>query len=139
MAVLNTIWMTPPLNAALTSQFIKDGTADKIVSAKLAEAARRFAVAKKALNGFSFEGLPSGFFIWLNLPSPWNGKEFELCAREKGVKVFCAEKFAVGSFTVPPAARISLIGTDSADELAKGFKIIIDMLSGGFYEINPIL
>ncbi len=127
-AVLNTIWMTPPLNSELASIWIGDGTADRIVKAKRAEAARRYMVACDALEGFRFRGKPNGFFIWLTLPDPWTGRKFEQKALEAGINVFGAEKFIVGETPVPAAARISLTGTRNMDDLKNGLALIRDML-----------
>ncbi|MGE5631977.1 MAG: PLP-dependent aminotransferase family protein [Caulobacteraceae bacterium] len=138
-AVLNTIWMTPALNAAIVSECIKDGTADKIMVAKKEEAARRFAVVRDKLAGYAFAGPAEGFFIWLNIPDRWSGKEFELMARESGVNIFCAEKFAVGSTTAPHAVRISLTGPSNIGELSRGIDVIKSLLDGEFVELDPML
>jgi len=41
-AILSTVWMTPPLNAELISQWIQDGTADRVVMLKRDAARARF-------------------------------------------------------------------------------------------------
>jgi DNA-binding transcriptional MocR family regulator len=139
-AVLNTIWMAPPLNTAIVSECIKDGTADAIISAKLQEAARRFAMAREKLSGYSFAGPSSGYYIWLSLPAQWSsGNEFEMRARDAGVNIFGAEKFIVGSMLPPPAVRISLSGPETNGELVQGLNIIAGILAGEFLDLNPIL
>ncbi len=129
-AILNTVWMTPPLNVELISMWIKDGTADKVIDLKQKEAAERFILTKKILNGYSFSGIPTGFFIWLSLPRPWRGNIFEQRMRELGVNVFGAEKFTVGDAPAPPAARISLTGTKTLEELATGLQLVKRVLDG---------
>jgi DNA-binding transcriptional MocR family regulator len=139
-AVLNTIWMVPPLNAAIVSECIKDGTADVIISAKLLESARRFAMAREKLSGYSFVGTPNGYYLWLRLPAHWSsGSEFEMRAHNAGVNVFAAEKFTVGALLPPRAVRISLSGPDTNEELVQGLNIIAGLLAGEFLELNPIL
>jgi len=128
-AVLNTIWMAPPLNGELAAMWINDGTADKIVELKRAEAARRYMIACDMLEGLLFRGKPSGFYIWLTLPEPWTGQKFEERARELGVNIFGAEKFAVGETAAPAAARISLTGTESLEEFRKGLTLVRDIIS----------
>ncbi|MCJ2165295.1 PLP-dependent aminotransferase family protein [Pseudodesulfovibrio sp. S3] len=127
-AVLNTIWMAPPLNVELTSMWINDGTADRVVEQKRAEAARRYMLACDLLDGFRFRGKPSGFYLWCELPEPWTGQALENAAREHGVNVFGAEKFVVGDSPPPRAARISLTGTSTVDQLEKGLRIIRDIV-----------
>ncbi|WP_207263308.1 PLP-dependent aminotransferase family protein [Desulfovibrio sp. Huiquan2017] len=129
-AVLNTIWMAPPLNVELCAMWIQDGTADRVVAAKRAEAARRYMLACDALDGLRFRGKRSGFFLWLELPAPWTGQALEQAAAKRGVNVFGAEKFTVGQSPAPNAARVSLTGTESPDQLEKGLRIVRDILSG---------
>lgn len=129
-AILNTIWMAPPLNVELASMWIMDGTADRVVEQKRAEASRRYMIACDVLEGFRFRGKPSGFYVWLELPEPWTGQAFEAAAHEQGVNVFGAEKFVVGETTPPPAARISLTGAESMDEFRRGLWVILNILTG---------
>jgi len=129
-AVLNTVWMTPPLNVELVSTWIKDGVADKVIETKRNEAAERFSLAEKILCGCSFSGIPTGFFLWLSLPRPWRGLVFEQRMREIGVNVFAAEKFTVGDAPAPAAARIALTGTKTKEELVVGLQLIKRVLNG---------
>lgn len=137
-AVLNTVWMTPPLNVELVSMWIRDGVADKVVDLKRKEAAKRFALAEKILQDYSFTGIATGFFIWLSLPSPWRGLIFEQRMRELGVNVFGAEKFTVGDAPAPAAARISLTGAKSIDELGAGLQLIKRVLDGELQSDIPV-
>jgi len=129
-AILNTTWMTPPLNIELINIWIKDGTADRVIELKRVEAGRRYALAEEILKDYSFQGGPTGFFIWLALPAPWRGLVFEQRMRELGVNVFGAEKFAVGDAPAPAAARISLTGVSSIDEFTAGLHLIKRVLDG---------
>lgn len=128
-AVLNTVWMAPSLNVELACMWIKDGTAEHTIKAKRAEAKKRFGLARELLREHDFNGLPTGFFIWLRLPGQWTGQNFEAAAREAGVNVLGAERFVVGDAPAPAAARVSLAGTASRAELRKGLSIIADLLS----------
>ena len=129
-AILNTVWMTPPLNVELVCQWIQDGTVDQIIKDKRKEAAQRFALAAKILKGYGIIGQRSGFFIWLYLPHPWRGQVFEKRMRELGVNVFGAEKFTVGDASAPAAARISLTGAKDIKTLEKGLNLIRQVLDG---------
>ena len=81
------------------------------------------------LDGLRFRGKPSGFYIWLTLPEPWTGQEFEDRAFEAGINVFGAGKFTVGETAAPAAARISLTGTENLDDFREGLVAIRDILS----------
>jgi DNA-binding transcriptional MocR family regulator len=131
-AVVNTIWMTPALNVAIACECIRDGSADMIIADKLREAEMRYEKACRILSGYAIQGIPGGFFVWLKLPEEWSGKEFEIAARESGVNVFCADKFAVGGEKAPSAVRISLSGAETMEELVKGLNILKNILLGGY-------
>jgi DNA-binding transcriptional MocR family regulator len=128
-AVLNTVWMTPPLNVELAAMWMDDGTADAVLAAKRAEAARRYMTACDLLEGLRFRGKPSGFYIWLHLPEPWSPGRFEAEAARAGVAVFGAERFVVGESRAPAAVRISLTGTDRRDDLVRGLSLLRDLLA----------
>ena len=138
-AVLNTVWMAPALGGALVAEWISDGTADRVIAAKRAEAARRVALAREMLPGGTFAGADSGYYIWLSLPAPWTGKDFEARGREAGINIFCAEKFAVGGTPAPAAVRVSLTGTESMAELKRGLTVISELLSGTYPEVAPVM
>lgn len=129
-AVLNTIWMAPPLNAELAAMWIQDGTADRVLDEKRTEAARRYMIACDVLEGLRFRGKPTGFFLWLDLPEPWTGRDFEAAAHERGVNLFGADKFAVGEAVPPRAARISITGAEDMDDYRRGLWVIWNILTG---------
>lgn len=137
-AVVNTIWMAPTLNAAIVSDCIRDGTADRIIALKLAEISKRFLLAEEKLSGYSFAGSPGSFFIWLNLPEHLTGKEFELLARKGGVNVFGAERFAVGAGAPRPAIRIALSGTETIEELGQGLDKLRSILARDYIDLSPV-
>ncbi|SOB58882.1 Transcriptional regulator, GntR family with aminotransferase domain [Pseudodesulfovibrio profundus] len=128
-AMLNTIWMAPPLNAELTAMWINDGTADAVVEAKRQATAKRYMLACDVLEDFRFRGKPTGFFIWLELPEPWTGTMLEKAASKENVNVFGAEKFTVGDSPAPAAARISLTGAETMEEFCRGLWIIRNILT----------
>lgn len=138
-AVLNTIWMSPTLNAELVSTWIVDGTAERVLQAKRAEAARRMDIAREILPADSLHFQPSGFFIWLELPEPWTGSGFEARVREAEINLFCAEKFVVGDASAPRAVRMSLTGARTHEELRNGLKTVRDVMEGNYSEIVPML
>lgn len=129
-AVLNTIWMAPPLNGELASMWITDGTAEAVIKRKRQETARRYMLACDLFEGARFRGKRSCFFLWLDLPEPWTGQQLESAAAKAGINVFGAEKFVVGQAEPPRAARISLTGTDTLATLRTSLTTLRDTLFG---------
>jgi len=138
-AILSTVWMASPLNAALVARVITGGTAARIIEAKNEEARARNALALRKLRAYTLRTRPSGFFAWLTLPAGWTGREFELAAREAGVHVFGAERFAVGGRAAPPAARLSLAGPGTQQELSRGLDVLAGVLLRGRPSAGTIL
>jgi DNA-binding transcriptional MocR family regulator len=63
-----TCWMVAPLMAELATMWIEDGTADKVLSRKRAEAQRRQQLASRILDSASYSAGPQSFHLWLTLP-----------------------------------------------------------------------
>lgn len=121
-AVQNTLWMAPPLGAALFSAALRQGTVERAVREKRDEAFRRNTRAREILTPLVPAGFPTGFFLWLTLPEPWTGRDVEHRARERGIQIFGAERFAVGGTEAPRAIRISLTGTPTEEGLARSLE-----------------
>jgi len=130
--VLNTSWMASPITAEIVTKLIETGKSEDILKDKRSEAQRRNDVALKKLSQYNVSNRPCGFFQWLKLPDGWQGRDFEMCAREAGVQVFCADKFAVGSYQLPSAIRISLSGPDTIEEMERGLDILKEILTKGY-------
>ena len=137
-AILNTLWMSPTLNAAIIAECITSGTIEKTIATKRKEAVRRNKLAYEKLAGFQYTGMPAGYFIWLLLPQPWTGLDFEIRSRQLGVNIFGAEKFVVGGIVPPSAVRISLSGPDTQEQLAKGMELVSRLLHENYNPAPPI-
>lgn len=126
--IYNINMMTSPFNIEIITQMIETNFADKVL-----EERRRLVVAKNelvnsVLKGERIDGNQYSNFRWLHLPPPWRGKTFEICAREAGVQVYCAERFAVGNVSVPFAVRIAICAPRDNVELEKGLHILKSLL-----------
>lgn len=119
-----TVWMAAPLMAEIASEWIKDGTADRLVEQKRAEASARQEIAKRALEGFEFDAHPLSFHLWLHLPEPWRSNEFTAQLRRRGVVVTSSEAFVPEREESPHAVRVCLGAPRSRDQLKKGLDIV---------------
>jgi DNA-binding transcriptional MocR family regulator len=128
LGISSTTWMAPPLCAEIASLWIADGTADAVTRRKRAEALRRNEIARDILAGQRFSAQRHGYFIWLQLPEPWRGADFERAAALRGVTVIAGEAFAVGQTPAPSAARVSLSAPRSREELERGLGVLADLL-----------
>ncbi|MBP2311798.1 PLP-dependent aminotransferase family protein [Azospirillum soli] len=102
-----TMLATPPLLAAIATQWIGDGTADRLLGAIRSEAAARQRMAQATLPPGSYAAHPEGFHLWLNLPATWTRGEFATHLRTRGIAAVVSDTFAVAE-PVPEALRICL-------------------------------
>ncbi len=126
-----TISMVPPLMAELAARWISDGTAQRVLDAKRAEAGARNAIARDILDGFEPVTRGTGFFCWLRLPEPWTGMRFADTARERGVLVAEGEHFAMGHGVPEHGVRIALGGVKRREDLAAALETLAEILHKG--------
>ncbi|WP_062117114.1 PLP-dependent aminotransferase family protein [Collimonas pratensis] len=98
--------MVAPLTAALDTQWILDGSADRLMEGVRNEARLRHWMARDILAG-RYSGFGDGLHVWLELPGYWNSSQLARAAGSEGIAVTPAEAFATGSGSVN-AIRISL-------------------------------
>jgi len=128
LGITGTTWMAAPLCVELACMWIVDGTADRVLALKRAEAGRRSDLARDILAGQRFRSRRYGYFLWLELPEPWRGADFERAALERGVVVVAGESFALGQTPAPAAVRVSLSAARSREELRRGLTILLELL-----------
>jgi DNA-binding transcriptional MocR family regulator len=125
-----TVWMTAPLMAEIASEWIGDGTADRLVEQRRAEAAARQEIAARELAGCAFDAHPLSFHLWLHLPEPWRGNEFTAQLRRHGVLVTPSEAFVPGREEAPHAVRICLGTPRSRAQLERALAVVRGVLRG---------
>ena len=123
-----TVWMAAPLMAEIASEWIRDGTADRLMDQKRSEATTRQLMANEILAGFEFDAHPFSFHLWLHLPEPWRSNEFAAQLRRRGVLVTPAESFVPGREEPPHAVRVCIGAPRSRAQLEKGLGIVRDAL-----------
>lgn len=123
-----TVWMAAPLMAEIASEWIRDGTADRLMDQKRSEATTRQLMASEILSGFEFDAHPFSFHLWLHLPEPWRSNEFAAQSRRRGVLVTPAEAFVPGREEPPHAVRVCIGAPRSRAQLEKGLGIVRSVL-----------
>ena len=126
----STLWMAPPLMVELTTRWLEDGTADRLIAAKRRETAARQALARRILDGHAVRSHDAAYHLWIELPDPLCSDELVAAARQRGVLVAGAGAFAVGRSEVPHAFRVS-IGVAPRPDLERGLHILAELLDGG--------
>ncbi|UTY60912.1 PLP-dependent aminotransferase family protein [Massilia sp. erpn] len=119
--------MAAPLTAALATQWILDGSADRLVDGVRKEARLRHRMARDIMAG-RYSGAGDGLHVWLELPTYWNSSQLARAAGNEGIAVTPAEAFATGSSSVN-AIRISLGSIKDRGRLQAGLQRLSHLLA----------
>lgn len=115
--------MAPPLNVAMVSAWITNGTFDQLLGKMREESSQRRMLALEALGELDVSSHPEGYHLWLRLPPRLSGRDIADLMRPTGLSVIPAERFKVGE-SRSEAVRISLGGTMPIDRLNSALRIL---------------
>jgi len=119
--------MAAPLTAALATQWILDGSAERLMDGVRKEARQRHRMARDILAG-RYNGAGDGLHVWLELPAYWNSSQLARAADSEGIAVTPADAFATGSGSVN-AIRISLGSIRDRARLQAGLQRLSHLLA----------
>lgn len=117
-----------PLLATVSAGLIEEGIADEIIAERKRMIAGRNQIVNEILEDVPVAGALTSPLRCIQLPEYFTGKSFEICAREAGVQVYGAERFAVGNRPVPKTIRISVTTPPTIDSLTEGIKRLKKLL-----------
>ena len=122
--------MVAPLNAALATQWILDGSAAALMEGVRQEARQRHWMARDILAG-RYSGAGDGLHVWLKLPSYWNSTQLAHAAEREGIAVTPAEAFAMeeADRATANAIRISLGSIQDRGRLQAGLQRLSALLA----------
>lgn len=124
-----TTWTAPPLMAGVATQWISDGTADRIAQQKRREAKQRQDLARWLLAGFGTCAYPTSLHLWLTLPPRCRTDDVLVAARERGVLVSPASLFATDEqVAVPQAIRLCLGAPEHREDLERALRTLAEVL-----------
>ncbi|MFI9150956.1 PLP-dependent aminotransferase family protein [Streptomyces sp. NPDC053367] len=107
-----------------------DGTVERLVAAKRADAARRQRLVAEHLAGFSVRSDPHAYYAWWELPPPWRADTFAAAAAARGIAVTPGPAFAVDPSRTPDAVRLGLASAPEED-LVRALRTLAAVARGG--------
>lgn len=113
----------PLLNAEIASELIAGGAAREIIDKKCMLSEERGRLYTRYFPEQPPTN-PYSFFRWLPLPAGCNGYNFEVQAKNHGVKVLCSDRFAVGNTAQFAAIRLATCSPRTMADLENGLQII---------------
>ncbi|MGV2101152.1 aminotransferase-like domain-containing protein [Rhizobium sp. 21-4511-3d] len=121
--------MASPLNLALATRWIEDGTADTILRFIRAEAAARQQMVAGILPEGSYRADPISFNIWLPLTNGWTRSTFGSHMRSSGIGVVASDVFTVDG-AAAEAVRVCVGGPISRERLRGALDFMAHALEG---------
>ena len=115
-----------PMMAELSARVIASGQFEQIVAAHAEQTAARSEIVRRFLPNAVGEDFQ--IYRWLPLPDCCDSSAFERAALERGVKVYAAERFAVGKTAPAHAVRVSFCTPQTERELERGLEILAALL-----------
>ncbi|MFF3484988.1 PLP-dependent aminotransferase family protein [Streptomyces sp. NPDC002701] len=112
------------------TRWIRDGTVERLVAQKRADAARRQRVVAELLGGFTVRADPYAYYAWWELPAPWRADTFTAAAAARGIAVTPGPAFAVGPRGAPDAVRLGLASVP-VPVLGRALRTLRDVARGG--------
>lgn len=123
--------MPPPLNAALVTLWLREGTFAALIDAVRAEGVVRQRIAARHLAGLDFAAHPEGYHLWLRLPADAGPVDLAYRLRPLGLSIVPGETFAVAKAEAPPAVRISLGGAMDHERLSSALERLATLVRPG--------
>lgn len=120
--------MASPLNLALLSRWIEDGTAGHIQTFVRSEAAARQEIAATVLKQCDVRATPEAFNVWLTLPNGTSRAEVMGRMGNRQIGIMPSDAFAVGR-TPPEAMRVCLGGPVPRDQLREDLLALNDAVT----------
>lgn len=122
--VWSSVWMTSPLGAEIASQWLSDGTIERVLAQRRSEMRERQAIVSRVFRELPYRTRAGSYQVWLPLPDRWESRNLAASLLREGVRVSSAEEFRADAQPAPRAIRISLSATPSHHDLERGLESI---------------
>ncbi|WP_233510815.1 PLP-dependent aminotransferase family protein [Dyella psychrodurans] len=130
--------MAAPLTAAVTTQWMHDGTAFQLLEEVKAESQARLRLAEHLLARRDQTWPTTGIHVWYTLPEPWTARHLMRAARAEGLAVTASDAFSASGEEVR-AIRLSLGGARERARLTQGLQKLAAVLERGEEEAGRIV
>lgn len=121
------MWFSAPISAAMSTQWIEDGTAEKILGAIRTEMKGRHEIVSGVLADRNYRTASNALFLWIEPPKESSLDEFVAAAASASVLIRSGREFALNTEISVAGARVS-ISNGSRDQLERGLIILGDLM-----------
>lgn len=128
-ALYNMNVMVSNLQIEALCSIINNQVYKSIINERKETIKNRMKIAEYILNKSNCNYNKGGNLIWLKLPNNFNSKDFEVLCKEKGVQVYCSERFVVGNEDELSCIRLCITAPHNEEQLKKGLNIIVNLIN----------
>ncbi|PSH60852.1 PLP-dependent aminotransferase family protein [Phyllobacterium sophorae] len=121
-----TFWMAAPISAAVSTQLIETGGAERVIDAVRQEMVVRHRIVRPMLAGTDFDTKDGALQVWIRLPEAISAADLASNIRVRGVNIGTGDPYALPGETAPQAIRIGIGHAKSHSELDEAIRIIAD-------------
>lgn len=125
--ICDTNLMNSGLNVEIATRILRDGLYEKIVNEKKQMAKVRNEIFDEYFGDISEKITKYSYYRWLPVPQGFTGDDIERMAKQRGVQVYCSERFSVGNIDNKYSIRVSICTPKDEEELRKGLSIIKEL------------
>jgi DNA-binding transcriptional MocR family regulator len=122
--------MAPPVNVALVTSWLRDGTFDRLIAAVRAEGVARQRIAARHLAGMDYAAHPEGYHIWLKLAAGVDAAALAGRVAPAGLSIVAGHAFACDPGDAAGAVRLSIGGAIDHGQLDRAFGWLAALLRG---------
>lgn len=115
--------MAPPLNAALVTRRLEDGSYDRLIAETRAEAKVRQAIAAEILPARAYAADACGYHLWVPLPASVDATQVGRMLRGARMTAIGSAAFAAGAGG-GAALRVSLGGMIEREDAARRLRVL---------------
>ncbi|MDX8470170.1 PLP-dependent aminotransferase family protein [Mesorhizobium sp. VK23B] len=119
-----TFWMSAPISAAVSTQLIETGGAERIICAVRQEMVARHNIVRPLLTETDFETKDGALHVWIRLPHTVTAAALASLIRERGVTIGTADPYVLPGEAAPQAIRVGIGHAKSRTELEEAIRII---------------
>lgn len=130
--------MAPPLNAAMVSLWLSNGSFDALGAEVRGEAAWRQRLARTILGDAPYSAHPEGYHLWLPLAADSNPEILASSLSLDGLSAVPADRFAAAE-NREKAVRISLGGAIDRAALTRGLRALDRHLRSPSAQTQPVI
>jgi DNA-binding transcriptional MocR family regulator len=137
--VHETTIMPPPLNVALVTKWLQDGTLADLIAEVRTECVVRQAIVASILPPASYRSNPEGYHLWIPLTDKLAPAEVVSALTPLGLSVVASAVFAADRSATAAAVRISIGGSISRESLSRAILLLDTLLHHRGHRASPIV